>query len=91
MRKIKADYGRNEHFAMVSLSLDEKEADVRRYMKLAKIDWPQACVGVDSDAVRAYGATAIPATFLIGPDGKILARDLRGAELETAIKAAMGK
>jgi hypothetical protein len=32
-----------------------------------------------------YVITGIPANFLIGPDGTILARDLRGSKLEAAL------
>ena len=30
----------------------------------------------------AYGVNAIPMTFLVGPDGKIVAKGLRGPSLE---------
>jgi len=38
-----------------------------------------------------YGVEGIPALFLIGPDGKIVATDLRGAEIGKAVSAALGK
>jgi hypothetical protein len=37
----------------------------------------------------SYGVRAIPSTFLIAPDGRILARDLRGAALKEAIAKAL--
>jgi hypothetical protein len=76
---------------MMSLSLDENEDDLRGLVKRAKVDWPQAWVGMDSEPVRAYGATAIPATFLIGADGRIITRDLRGEDLAKAVSAALAK
>jgi hypothetical protein len=36
-----------------------------------------------------YGVDGIPAVFLIGPDGRILARDLRGPAIEQAITKAL--
>lgn len=33
-------------------------------------------------AAAIYGVKAIPSKFLIGPDGKIIARNLRGDDLE---------
>ena len=39
--------------------------------------------------MTAYGATAIPATFLIGPDGRIIARDLRGNRAKEAVAKAL--
>jgi len=41
--------------------------------------------GPDSRVVSAYGATAIPATFLIDPEGKIIAKDLRGDRMKAAV------
>jgi peroxiredoxin len=91
LQKIQSNYGSDGRFALVGLSQDETEDDLRRLVGRAKIGWTQAWVGVDSDVVKAYGATAIPATFVIGPDGKIVARDLKGEALEKAVAAALGK
>ena len=82
-------FGANPHFAMVSLSLDEKPADAMAYVKSQKLAWHQGHIGEESAVASAYGATAIPATFLIGPDGKILATNLRGGEIKTAIAEAL--
>jgi len=38
--------------------------------------------GFKSVAAALYGITAIPANFLISPEGKIVAKNLRGDELE---------
>ncbi len=74
LQKIQSAYADNPKFAMLSLSLDDQESDVKLWITRAKYTWPMAWVGVDSPIVKTYGATAIPATFLISPDGKILAR-----------------
>lgn len=54
------------------------------------ITYPQL---VDSTrtATDTYGVNAIPRIILIGPDGTILARDLRGGAIEEAIKEALKK
>ena len=54
------------------------------------ITYPQL---VDSTrtATDTYGVRGIPQIMLIGPDGTILARDLRGAAIEEAIVKALGK
>ena len=54
------------------------------------ITYPQL---VDSTrtATDTYGVRGIPQIMLIGPDGTILARDLRGAAIEEAIVKAMGE
>ncbi|MBP3741034.1 MAG: AhpC/TSA family protein [Bacteroidales bacterium] len=54
------------------------------------IDYPQL---VDSSrtATDTYGVRGIPQIMLIGSDGTILARDLRGAAIEEAVAKALGK
>ncbi|WP_370089710.1 TlpA family protein disulfide reductase [Ekhidna sp.] len=43
-----------------------------------------------SQAAQDYQVNAIPATFLIDPDGKIIAKNLRGASLEAKLKEIFG-
>jgi hypothetical protein len=38
-----------------------------------------------------YGVNAIPATYLIDGKGKVVAKNLRGAALENALKAMQAK
>ncbi len=54
------------------------------------IDYPQL---VDSTrtATDTYGVMGIPQIMLIGSDGTILARDLRGNAIEEAVAKALGK
>jgi hypothetical protein len=59
------------------------------FVKSQKLAWHQGHIGAESAVVSAYDATAIPATFLIGPDGKILATDLRRGKIKTAIAEAL--
>jgi len=82
-------FGADPHFAMVSLCLDDKPADAMSYVKSQKLAWHQGHIGEESAVASAYDATAIPATFLIGPDGKILATNLRGAKIRTAVAEAL--
>ncbi|MGE8381767.1 MAG: peroxiredoxin family protein, partial [Sphingobacterium sp.] len=35
----------------------------------------------NNEAAKLYGVRGIPQNFLIGPDGKIVAKDLRGEQL----------
>ncbi len=78
-------FSKDPRFAMISLSLDEKRDDVRYVVKSQKLSWPHAFIGSESSVATSYHATAIPAILLIGPDGTVLARDLKGTRLKTAI------
>lgn len=43
-----------------------------------------------SEAAQTYQINAIPATYLIGPDGTIVAKNLRGPSLEAKLKEIFG-
>ena len=79
------------HFAMVSLSLDPEASAPRKFAAKNDIGWTQGFLGdwSKSDVPERFGVEGIPAIFLIGPDGKIIARDLRGAAIKTAVANAL--
>jgi peroxiredoxin len=77
-------HGKN--FEILGVSLDAEGAK-EKWMKAIKDDgltWPQISdlKYWKSEVVKLYGIQGIPLNFLIGPDGKIIARSLRGAALE---------
>jgi peroxiredoxin len=84
-------FGNDKRFAMVSLSLDQDQAAPRRFVRSHDITWRQGFLGDwSSDKVTGtYGVYGIPAIFLIGPDGKVLATGLRGAKIKEAVAAAL--
>jgi RNA polymerase sigma factor (sigma-70 family) len=89
LKTVHGTFATDPRFAMVSLSLDESPADLKTLVRSQKIPWAQAFIGPDSPITDAYAATAIPATFLIGPDGRILAKDLRGENVKTSVAEAL--
>ena len=46
--------------------------------------------GWENELAQHFGISGIPATFLIGKGGKIIASNLRGEDLEAAIEKALG-
>jgi RNA polymerase sigma factor (sigma-70 family) len=89
LAEVHKAFGADPRFALVSLSLDESADDAASVVKAQKMAWHQGTIGPDSPVASAYGATAIPATFLIGPDGRILAMYLRGERIKAAVAAAL--
>lgn len=84
-------FGKDQRFAMMSLSLDQDPAAPRKFARIHDIAWTQGFLGDwSNDKVTAtYGVYAIPAIFLIGPDGKVLATHLRGAGIKEAVATAL--
>jgi RNA polymerase sigma factor (sigma-70 family) len=91
LKTVHDTFSTDRRFAMISLSLDERPADLKALLRSQKIPWSQALISPDSSVVAAYAATAIPATFLIGPDGRILAKDLRGEKVSGTVAEALGR
>jgi peroxiredoxin len=71
-------------FEIVGISLDEDRAKLDAFVKARKMTWRQHFDGKgwQNEAAQAWGIQSIPATFLIGADGKIVATDLRGQQLD---------
>jgi thiol-disulfide isomerase/thioredoxin/protocatechuate 3,4-dioxygenase beta subunit len=89
LQAIQDQYAKDPRFVVIGLNLDDHPRQAVSSVKALKLSWRQGFAGPDSPAVAAYGATAIPATFLIGPDGKILARGLRGESTKAALAEAL--
>ncbi len=69
---------------IVGVSLDDSMEKWTAAIKDLKITWPQMSdlKGWKCEAAGLYNVRAIPATLLIGQDGTILAKGLRGEKLE---------
>ena len=91
LRALHERFGKNDRFAMISLSLDEDTDMVEAFQQKRPMPWTQCFLGEKerADITRNYGVNALPATFLIGPDGKILAIDLRGPKLAAVVEKAL--
>jgi hypothetical protein len=53
--------------------------------------WPQIGqpTGGEQPIVRQYGVESIPSIWLIGPDGKVLAKNSRGEQIRQAVDRAL--
>ena len=76
-------YGRDGRFTVIGISLDDEESAVKRFLAKRDIPWSLAVLGPaeQNPVAKAYNVSQIPATFLIGPDGKVMAKNLRGRAL----------
>ena len=78
LRAAQEAFGSDNRFVLISLSLDESVGTAKSHVTRHNLNWFQGYLGQDSRGVKEYGVTTIPQIMLIGPDGKVLARDLRG-------------
>ena len=76
-------------FEVFSVSLDRDAASWKRAIESDKLVWPNHVSDLkqwQSQAAAIYGVRSIPSTFLLDKEGRIVQRDLRGADLERAVK-----
>ena len=84
----------SEGFEIIGVSLDSDRAKLDAFLKQQDgMTWPQYFDGQGwgNKLAAKYGVEAIPFALLIGPDGKIIGKELRGEELEEAVTAALAK
>jgi thiol-disulfide isomerase/thioredoxin len=80
-------------FEILGISLDQDEQAMKKFLASNKMTWPQYFDGLGWQTKLAgqYGVNSIPATYLLDAQGIIIARDLRGDDLEEAVAAALKK
>jgi peroxiredoxin len=85
------DEFKNKNFTVLGVSLDNSREGW--LIAIRQDDLPFTEVsdlqGWSNAAALLYHVYSIPTNFLIGPDGKIVAKNLRGAELEDKLKQVL--
>lgn len=57
-------------FVVLAVNLDEPESRIRKFLAQMKLDFP-ILLDTERKTARAWQARILPASFVIGPDGKI--------------------
>ncbi|WP_316791377.1 TlpA disulfide reductase family protein [Pedobacter frigoris] len=80
---------KDKNFEIVGVSLDETKAAWLNAVKHDGMPWLQVSdlKGFKSDVAIKYGISAIPQNFLINPEGVIIAKNLRGEDVNEKIAA----
>lgn len=86
---------KDKGFEILGISLD-KATDKERWLKAIEKDgltWKQVSdlKGWENEAAQLYEITAIPMNYLIDPQGKIIAKYLRGEELDNKLISIFGE
>lgn len=80
-------------FAILGVSLDSSEEKWKKAIEADKLPWTQVSdlKGWRNEVSVYFGIRAIPANFLIDPNGTIIAKNLMGEDLDNKIKELLGK
>ena len=89
LKSVYEEYGKDDRFAVISLSIGESSDAVAQYAVKHGLKWPQAYLD-DWSLPKRYGLVTIPWSFLVGPDGTIIAKNLQGEAIRTAVFDALG-
>jgi peroxiredoxin len=86
------DKFKDKGFSIYGVSLDKDMSPWKAAIKKDNLTWLH---GSDlkywnSVVAQTYGVSAIPATFLLDKEGKIIAKNLRGPALETKLTELLG-
>ena len=78
-------------FEILGVSLDTKKEAWLGAIKADGLTWNHVSdlKGWANAAAAVYGVKSVPASFLIGPDGKVVAKNLRGEELPKKLESVL--
>lgn len=91
LQAVHEAFGDDPKFAMVSLSLDAVKPDAVKFLKGKKQPWTQVFLGdwSSDEVTKQYGVELIPTILLLDPEGKVVARQLRGGAVKDAVAKAL--
>lgn len=78
---------------IIGVSLDKEAANWKKAIADDKLTWNHVSnlKFWDEPIAKLYGVESIPATFVLDASGKIVAKDLRGAELKAKVAELLAK
>ncbi len=86
---------KDKNFTVLGVSLDKEDGKAAwlSAIKADGLNWTQVSdlKYWNNQAAALYYVSSIPANFLIDPNGKIIAKDLRGDDLENKLKELLDK
>jgi peroxiredoxin len=82
---------KDKGFTVLGVSLDEQKSDWLKAIKDDRLNWPHVSElkRWDGKVTLQYRIEGIPASFLLDPKGKIVAKNLRGIELQNFLQKVL--
>jgi peroxiredoxin len=83
---------KNKNFTVLGVSLDQEKDSWIKAIEKDKLAWTNVSdlQFWNNAAAQLYRVQSIPQNYLIGPDGKIVAKDLRGEDLQKKLCELLG-
>jgi peroxiredoxin len=86
------DRFKDKNFTVLGVSQDRTESKGAWIKAIHKdgLNWPQV-IDINGDIMKLYAVLGIPRNFLVDPDGKIIAQNLSGDDLQKELAILLGK
>jgi peroxiredoxin len=83
---------KNRNFTILGVSLDQNGDAWKKAVEKDGLSWPQVSdlQAWNNSAAALYHVQSIPQNFLVDPNGKIIAKNLRAEQLETKLCEVLG-
>jgi hypothetical protein len=78
-------------FEIISIVGDSTSESLDKMIEKHSILWPQVVSNDINRIKEEYGIKGYPTTFLLNPDGVIIAKNIRGQELENKVLNLMNE
>lgn len=78
-------------FEIFGVGLNDRAENLTQAINENEMNWIHVIGSMNDQAPKDYAIKSIPANFLIGPDGAIIAKNLRGKELMTKLAEIFGE
>lgn len=86
LKLLNSKYSEDE-FQIIGVSLDTNSEKLEEFLKEKEMEWPQIIQPKqwDDEITTKYNVYVVPRSFIIGRDGKIVGKNMRGKELEKEV------
>jgi hypothetical protein len=91
LKRIQGDYGSGARLEIIAISIDDDVETTRKTVDASSYTWSQVWLNAEGRAkvTEDFSVDALPALFLIDPEGHVVGRDLEGERLHAALRRAL--
>jgi thiol-disulfide isomerase/thioredoxin len=91
LRAVRDEFARDSKVEFIAASLDDDAGSLRQAAASANSSFTLArlTLGERARVAGAFDISTLPAVFLLGPDGRVMARDLEAERLKAALRRAL--
>lgn len=86
LRELHTTYGAQGKLVVLGVNVDPTLESGAQFARGQNITWPQVHLGAQSTVPAGFGIQGYPSGLLIDAEGRLVARDLRGAGLRNAVR-----